>query len=72
MYMDSRKYLLTNNVCCLKIPSMYYRHPRGDMIEVFKYLHSTYKIESPLVRESNTRIRGHSLKLKKWYSRLDL
>ena len=42
------------------------------MIEVFKYLHSIYKIENPLVRDSNTRTRGSSLKLKNQYSRLDL
>ena len=50
----------------LKIPSMYYRWAQGDMIEVFKYLHSIYKTDS------NTRARGHSQKLKKRYSRLDL
>ena len=37
-----------------------------------KYFHGVYKAESHLVRGSNTRIRGHSLKLKKWYSKLDL
>ncbi|MBA5248939.1 MAG: hypothetical protein FE834_05320 [Gammaproteobacteria bacterium] len=56
----------------LKIPSMYYRRARGDMIEVFKYLHGIYKTGSPLIRDSNTRTRGHSLKLRKRYSRLDL
>ena len=49
---------------------MYYRWARGTM-EVFKYLPGIYKTESLRVRDSNTRTRGHSLKLKE-YSRLDL
>ena len=42
------------------------------MIEVVKYLHSIYNAVSPLLRESNTRARGHSVKLKKQYSRLEV
>ena len=51
---------------------MYYRWVQGYMIEVFKYLHGTYKADSPLIKAFNTRTGGHSLKLKKRYSRLEL
>ena len=50
----------------LKLPSLYYRRARGDMIETYKFTHSIYKTEQePLQRESNTMTRGHSHKLKK-------
>ena len=50
----------------LKIPSLFYRRARGDMIECYKYLHGSYKISNnplTLVADSNTR--GHSFKLTK-------
>ena len=50
----------------LKLPSLYYRRARGDMIEAYKFTHSIYKTEQePLQRETNTNARGHSYKLKK-------
>ena len=50
----------------LKLPSLYYRRARGDMIEAYKFTHSIYKTEQePLQRETNTTTRGHSYKLKK-------
>ena len=49
----------------LKLPSMYYRRARGDMIETFKYMTDIYKAESPLVRDDDRRTRGHHLKLRK-------
>ena len=50
----------------LKLPSLYYRRVRGDMIEAYKFTHSIYKTEQePLQRETNTTTRGHSYKLKK-------
>ena len=49
----------------LKLPSLYYRRARGDMIEAYKFTHSIYKTEQePLQRECNTTTRGHSHKLK--------
>ena len=50
----------------LKLPSLVYRRARGDMIEVYKYLHDIYKVDAsflPLDKDCVTR--GHSLKLKK-------
>ncbi|XP_076452198.1 uncharacterized protein LOC143287843 [Babylonia areolata] len=50
----------------MKIPSMQYRRDRRDMIEVYKFSHGLYKVESPLVLEnSNRQTRGHNLRLKK-------
>ena len=50
----------------LKLPSLYYRGARGDMIEAYKFTHSIYKTEQePLQRETNTMTRDHSHKLKK-------
>ncbi len=59
----------------LKLPTLKYRRLRGDMIEVYKILSEKYDTEvTPglLVRDDNTRTRGHSKKLKKRYSRLDI
>jgi hypothetical protein len=36
----------------LKLPSMYYRLRRGDMIEVFKYLHGHVKVPAPFDRDN--------------------
>ena len=42
----------------LKLPSLYYRRPRGDMIEAYKFTHSIYKTEQePLQRESKAGLR---------------
>ena len=50
----------------LKLPSLYYRRARGDIIEVYKYLHGIYKVNKmPLQMIYNAVTRGHSLKLKK-------
>ena len=50
----------------LKLPSLCYRRARGDMIEVYKYLHGIYKVDKmPLQMDHNTVTRGHSLTLKK-------
>ena len=50
----------------MKLSSMCYRRPRGDLIEVFKYTHNIYKLSDSLLElESRTNTRGHSYKLKK-------
>ena len=48
------------------LPSMSFRRARGDMIEVFKYVHGIYKVSDPLLKLSSvTNTRGHSYKLEK-------
>jgi len=44
-----------------------YRRYRGDMIEVFKYLHGIYSVRSTelLPRAPKTALRGHDYKLMK-------
>ena len=51
----------------MKLPSLVYRRYRGDMIEVFKYLHGTYSVRSSelLPRAPVTALRGHDHKLLK-------
>ena len=50
----------------LKLPSMSYRRARGDMIEVYKYLHNINSANSDLlIRDTGTITRGHPFKLKK-------
>ena len=47
----------------IKLPSMYYRRARGDMIEVYKYLQ--YNVEEvPLLLDEIRVTRGHSRRLK--------
>ncbi len=50
----------------LKLPSLYYRRARGDMIETWKYMHGQYHVnQMPLQRDTNTTTRGHSVKPRK-------
>jgi len=52
----------------MKLPSLAYRRLRGDMIEVYKYLHNIYNVNTnqllPLVHTTSI-TRGHPLKLEK-------
>jgi hypothetical protein len=58
----------------MDLPSLDYRRRRGDMIEVYKYLHDIYQIPEDLLplERSGVNTRGHSLKLAKRNCRLDL
>jgi hypothetical protein len=57
----------------LQIPSMVYRRARGDMIEMYKYTHGKYAVDTPwIVYTSSTRTRGHSFKVEKHHCNLDL
>jgi len=47
----------------LKLPSIAYRRKRGDMIEVYKCTHGIHR-NNILEFMSDTRTRGHSLKLR--------
>ena len=49
----------------LDIPSMAYRRVRGEMIEVWKYLHEKYDANHHFFRLDKANTRGHRLKLKK-------
>ena len=56
----------------LKLPSLAHRQSRGDMINVYKYLHGLYSVPNPPLHLTQHRVtRGHSLKLQKYHSRLD-
>ena len=57
----------------LGLPSLEHRRNRGDMIDMYKYMHGLYDVDRPsfqLLSESNTR--GHSLKIQKSHSRLNV
>ena len=57
----------------LKLPSLEHRRKRGDMIDAYKYIHDHYDCDRPLLPMSGmTHTRGHSLKLKRNFSRLDV
>jgi hypothetical protein len=53
----------------MDLPSLVYRRVRGDVIEVYKYLHGVYKVGCtqllPLHESASMKTRGNSLKLKK-------
>ncbi len=50
----------------LKLPSLYYRRARGDIIEAYKYLHGLYQVDPcPLEIDQKGNTRGNSLKLLK-------
>jgi len=53
----------------IKLPSLAYRRLRGDAIEVFKYMHGIYRVDSedilPRHQNMSMKTRGHCLKLQK-------
>ena len=65
-YVDRLRYL--------DLPTLKYRRLRGDLIEVFKILHSYYdpRIAPTLIRNYDSRTRGNSLKLMHLRTNLDL
>ena len=59
----------------LSLPSLEHRRHRGDMIEVYKYINGFYKVDSPdlpLVHAGTRDLRGHTRKLLKVRSRLEV
>ena len=59
----------------LKMPTLKYRRLRGDMIETFKIMAGIYDktvTEDFLIKDDNSRTRGHEKKLKKKYCRLNI
>ena len=56
----------------LKLPTLIYRRARGDLIQVYKYLHNINKCPEGMFNlVENSITRGHSLKLKKSKFRLN-
>ena len=49
---------------------MAYRRCRGDMTEVYKYLHGQYNVDVSFLPRTENSNRGHSLKLQKQSSQL--
>ena len=59
----------------LELPSLRYRRLRGDMIEVYKILNGVYdsRVTSGMLSVSGqSRTRGHTQKLNKYRSRIDI
>ena len=54
----------------IKLPTLVYRRIRGDMINVFKYLHSSYLVnQNFLIKANDTTTRWNTLKLVKVHNR---
>ena len=57
----------------LQLPSLEHRRIRGDMIDIYKYLHGIYNTDNPKFQlQDNSITRGHCLKLTKGRSRLQV
>ena len=59
----------------LKLPSLEHRRKRGDMIELYKFMHEIYRCDTPKFQRTNNETRstrGHSLKLEKGHHRLKI
>jgi hypothetical protein len=56
-----------------KLPTMQYRRDRGDMIEVYKYVHGKYSVNRDLLAFDKGGVtRGHRYKLLKQRTRLSV
>ena len=65
--------LLHPDLKALKIPSLYFRQKRGDMIQTFKIIKGFDRIPADKIFQfSNSVTRGHSFKLPKKLCRLDV
>ena len=57
----------------LGLPSLEHRRRRGDMIDLYKYIHGHYSAKEPSFEVlNNDRLRRHPLKLVKGHHRLQL
>ena len=74
MIPELKNFTYEDRLKSIDLPSLEFRRRRGDMIEVYKYLHKIYETKDkilPLDR-SGINTRGHSLKLSKRGCRLDV
>ena len=69
-----RKLSYKDRLMYLKLPTLKFRRVRGDMIEVYKILNGLYDadIVPTLIRNTDSRTRGNSLKLMHTRSHYDL
>jgi hypothetical protein len=57
----------------LRLPSLEHRRSRGDMIDMYKYMHGLYDVDRPHFELATHRdTRGHSLKVNKGHCRLNV
>ena len=56
----------------LRLPSLVHRRLWGDLIQVYKYIHNHYDMESLSLIDERSRTRGHTLKLVKERCRKDV
>ena len=57
----------------LKLPTLVYRRPRGDITNVYKYINKIYDTESSILPlEQNYWARGHQMKLKKHHTNTNI
>jgi len=56
----------------MDLPSLVYRRYRGDMTEVYKFIHGIYTSIHLLPRAPRSALKGHEYKLKKRYCRSQL
>jgi hypothetical protein len=57
----------------LNLPTLEYRRRRGDMLELYKYTHGLYQLDTPWMNLDPSPVtRGHNFKLKKLNCRTDL
>ena len=69
--MESKTY--EERLKTLELPTLIYRRARGDMIQVYKYLHKLNKCPEDMFELAGEgRTRGHSYKLKKSQFKLNL
>jgi hypothetical protein len=60
-------------LAALRLPTLEHRRKRGDMIDVYKYLHNEYDTDRPRLQlATQSATRGNSLKLAKGFSKLNV
>ena len=66
MVPELRNLEYTDRLRVMKLPSVYYRRARGDMIEVYEYIYGQHNVvEASLLLDEISVTRGHRRRLKK-------